>query len=92
MTTEPLILPRLGETMETGRVAAWRKKPGEAFRRGEVIVDIETDKTVTELPALANGTLVEILVANGEEAPVGATLGRYVAEGRRAGGTEAPPE
>lgn len=78
MTTEALILPRLGETMETGRVAAWLKKPGDTFRRGEVIVEIETDKTVTELPALANGTLVEILVGDGEEVAVGAPIGLYV--------------
>ncbi len=36
-----LTLPRLGETMESGRVVGWLKQPGETFRRGETIVEIE---------------------------------------------------
>jgi len=72
-----LTLPRLGETMETGRVAAWLKQPGEAFRRGETLVEVESDKTVVEMPALADGVVVEIVVPAGEDADVGAVLCRY---------------
>ena len=74
MSVETLALPRLGETMETGRVAGWLKKPGERFKRGETIVEIESDKTVVELPALADGTLVEILAPEGSDIDVGAPL------------------
>ena len=63
--TALLTLPRLGETMETGRVVGWLKQPGEAFRRGETIVEIESDKTVVELPALADGRLLEVLAPEG---------------------------
>ena len=38
-----LALPRLGETMEEGRVAGWLKKPGDAFKRGETIVEIDDE-------------------------------------------------
>ncbi|MGI4798574.1 MAG: acetoin dehydrogenase dihydrolipoyllysine-residue acetyltransferase subunit [Janthinobacterium lividum] len=72
-----LTLPRLGETMETGRVAGWLKRPGESFRRGETLVEIESDKTVVEMPALANGVLTEIVVEAGQDADVGAVLCRY---------------
>lgn len=72
-----LTLPRLGETMETGRIAAWLKQPGEAFRRGETLVEVESDKTVVEMPALADGVVVEIVVPAGEDADVGAVLCRY---------------
>ncbi len=72
-----LTLPRLGETMETGRVAAWLKQPGDAFRRGETLVEIESDKTVVEMPALADGVLHEIVVEAGQDADVGAVLCRY---------------
>lgn len=75
-----MTLPRLGETMETGRVVAWLKQPGEAFRRGEVVVEIETDKTVVELPAIADGVMGEILVPDGAEASVGDALCRYEGE------------
>jgi pyruvate/2-oxoglutarate dehydrogenase complex dihydrolipoamide acyltransferase (E2) component len=74
---EVLLLPRLGETMDSGRVVSWQKKPGEGFRRGETIVEVESDKTVVELPALVGGILVEILAAEGDDIPVGAPLCRY---------------
>ena len=76
-----LALPRLGETMETGRVVAWLKRPGEAFRRGETLVEIESDKTVVELPALADGTLLEVLAPEGQDVAVGEPLCRYDGEG-----------
>ena len=72
-----LTLPRLGETMETGRIAAWLKQPGDRFRRGETLVEIESDKTVVEMPALADGVLHEIVVEAGQDADVGAVLCRY---------------
>jgi len=72
-----LTLPRLGETMETGRIAAWLKQPGDASRRGETLVEVESDKTVVEMPALGDGVVVEIVVPAGEDADVGAVLCRY---------------
>ena len=74
--TAPLTLPRLGETMEEGVVVAWLKQPGDTFRRGEVLLEVETDKTVVEVPALADGMLVEILAAPGTRLPVGAPIAR----------------
>ncbi len=79
--TEILTLPRLGETMESGRVVVWLKKAGEVFRRGETIVEIETDKTVTEIPAFCDGLMVDILVPEGDEAAVGDPLCRYDPQG-----------
>ena len=93
-----LTLPRLGETMETGRVAAWLKQPGERFRRGETLVEIESDKTVVEMPALADGVLTEIVVQAGRDADVGAVLCRYedgratAAPSPAAAAQAAPPE
>ena len=84
--TALLTLPRLGETMESGRVVTWLKQPGEMFRRGGTIVEIESDKTVVELPALADGTLVEVLASAGADVAVGAPLCRYETAG------DAPPD
>jgi pyruvate dehydrogenase E2 component (dihydrolipoamide acetyltransferase) len=67
-------LPLLGETMETGRVALWLKRPGDSFRRGETILEVETDKTVVEVPALSDGKLVEIIADQGAELKVGEPL------------------
>jgi pyruvate dehydrogenase E2 component (dihydrolipoamide acetyltransferase) len=64
-------LPRLGETMETGVIGKWLVKEGEAFSRGQIIAEIESDKTTVELPALENGTLTKILFNEGDEMNVG---------------------
>lgn len=70
-------LPRLGETMEEGAVAKWLKQPGETFKRGEIIAEIESDKTLVELPALRDGVLEEILAPEGATIAVGAPLYRF---------------
>lgn len=69
-------LPRLGETMDEGRVVGWLKKPGDRIKRGETIAEIETDKTIVELPALEDGVLEEILAPEGTTLAVGEPLCR----------------
>ena len=84
MRIEALFMPRLGETMESGRIARWLKKPGDSFLRGETIVEIESDKTLVEYPALVSGKLVEVLVGDGGEATVGTPIARIEIDGRDA--------
>jgi pimeloyl-ACP methyl ester carboxylesterase len=86
--SKSLLLPRLGETMEQGRVVEWFKKPGDAFVRGETIAEIETDKTVVEMPALTDGVLRRIIAEVGEDVDVGAPLAEYDAIGEE--GSAAP--
>jgi len=69
-----VIMPQLGETVEEGTVAAWRKKEGDKVAIDEVLVEIETDKVATEVPSLVAGTVRKILVATGETVKVGTTL------------------
>jgi 2-oxoglutarate dehydrogenase E2 component (dihydrolipoamide succinyltransferase) len=64
MTTE-IKVPALPESVADALVANWHKKPGDTVRRGESLVDIETDKVVLDVPAPADGVLTEILQANG---------------------------
>ncbi len=66
-----ILLPRLGETMEEARVVDWLVAPGAAFRRGDVLLEVETDKTVVEVPALAGGLLVAHLVGPGTMVALG---------------------
>ena len=69
-------LPKLADTLVEGTVARWFKQPGEAVRKGEPLVEIETDKVNSELEAPADGVLAEILVHAGETVPVGQVIGR----------------
>ncbi len=59
-------VPTFPESVQEGTIATWHKQPGEAFARDEVIVDIETDKVVQEVPAPAAGVLKDILKQEGD--------------------------
>jgi 2-oxoglutarate dehydrogenase E2 component (dihydrolipoamide succinyltransferase) len=65
MTTEVRV-PALPESVSDGVVAGWHKQPGDAIRRDEALVDIETDKVVLEVPAPEDGVLEKILIAAGD--------------------------
>ena len=73
MATE-LTMPMLGEVMEEGVVRSWKKQEGEAVEKGEVILEIETDKAVLEVESPASGVLKKILVPEGETVPVNTPL------------------
>ena len=64
MTIE-ILVPDLPESVADATVATWHKKIGDAVKRDEVLVEIETDKVVLEVPAQADGVLTEILEAEG---------------------------
>jgi pimeloyl-ACP methyl ester carboxylesterase len=70
MPEKELRLPRMGETMDEGTIGAWLKQPGEKFRRGETLVEVESDKTYVEIPALEDGEIVRHLVSAGETVAV----------------------
>ena len=76
MSERILRMPRLGETMEEGKVVGWLVAPGDSFRRGDPILEIETDKTIAEFPALGDGRLDEILASAGDTLEVGAPIAR----------------
>ena len=69
-----IILPRLGETMEEGTIRKWFIAENDNFTRGQIIVEIESDKTTIELPALQDGILKKIIKNNGDIAKIGETI------------------
>jgi pyruvate/2-oxoglutarate dehydrogenase complex dihydrolipoamide acyltransferase (E2) component len=69
-----LKLARVGMNMQEATVAEWFKQPGDTFTSGEALYSIETDKVTQEVPATADGTLVEIFVPAGDEVAVGAPI------------------
>ena len=70
-----ILIPSFGESITAATVAAWHKGSGDAVARGDTLVTLETDKVSTDLEADEDGML-EILVPEGAEAPIGAVLGR----------------
>lgn len=69
-----LKLSRVGMNMQEATIAKWHKKPGDSFKAGEVLYDIETEKVTQEVTAPNDGTLVEVFVPAGEIAAVGAAV------------------
>ncbi len=72
MATE-VILPRLGQGMESGTIVRWLKAEGDAVAKGEALFELDTDKVTQEVEAEASGVLLRIAVAEGE-VPVGQTI------------------
>jgi pyruvate dehydrogenase E2 component (dihydrolipoamide acetyltransferase) len=71
---EELVMPRLSDTMEQGTVGRWLVHEGDAVKEGDVIAEIETDKATMEFQAYAAGTVLRILVGDGESAALGAPI------------------
>lgn len=66
----PILLPQAGNSMEEGTILAWRVKPGDRVKAGDVLFDLETDKATLEVEAEVSGRLSLILVKEGQTAAV----------------------
>ncbi|GCE19971.1 dihydrolipoamide acetyltransferase family protein [Dictyobacter kobayashii] len=64
-------MPRLSDTMQEGTITRWLKKPGDEVKKGEVVAEVETDKANMEIESFNAGVLEQILVSEGETAPIG---------------------
>ena len=71
-----LKLPRISMNMDEGTVLGWRVRPGEAFKMGDILYEVETEKATTEVEAPCDGTLVEIVADEGDVVEVGGVVCR----------------
>jgi pyruvate dehydrogenase E2 component (dihydrolipoamide acetyltransferase) len=76
-----VIMPALELAQETGKVLRWMKAPGDTVRKGEPIVEIETDKVTVEIEAPASGILSSVTAQEGDVIPVGQTIALIAAAG-----------
>jgi len=65
-----LKLARVGMNMQEATIVKWHKRAGEAFKTGDALYDIETEKVTQEVTAPGGGRLLEIMVPEGENAKV----------------------
>lgn len=87
----PVILPALGEAITTATISQWLKSVGDVVVIGEPLVEVSTDKVDTEIDALADGVLTEILVAEDNAADVGAIIAVITPHHATAPGPAADP-
>ena len=85
-----VIMPALELAQETGKVLRWMKAPGDTVRKGEPIVEIETDKVTVEIESPASGVLSQVTAQEGDVVPVGQTIA-LIAEPGAASIPTAPP-
>ncbi len=64
-------MPRLSDTMEEGTIGRWLKQPGDQVEKGDILLEIETDKATMELESYESGTLQKIIVQEGQTVPIG---------------------
>ncbi len=94
-------MPRLSDTMEEGRVLQWYKQVGDSVKKGELLAEIETDKAVMDLESVEDGILLQLIVAEGGAAALGAPialvgdeseLGKEIAAAAPSAAGEAAPQ
>src|SRR5262245_9650273 len=85
MVSRPILMPKLGLTMEEGMVVEWRVAPGDRVKAGDVIFVVETDKIENEIEVLEDGVVETLLVQAGEVVPVGEVLATLTVDGSERG-------
>src|SRR5215472_7035998 len=73
-TMKTVEMPKMGDTMEEGKILRWIKQEGDQVVKGESLAEVETDKVNIEIESFASGVLRKILVPEGESAPIGAGI------------------
>lgn len=87
-----ILVPELSESVSEATLLEWKKQVGEAVEQDEVLIDVETDKVVMEVPTISAGVIVEILKENGSTVTAGEVLARIDTEAKAAAAPDAPAE
>jgi 2-oxoglutarate dehydrogenase E2 component (dihydrolipoamide succinyltransferase) len=87
----PIAVPTMGESVAEGTIGKWLKKAGDAVKKDELLVEIETDKVAVEVASPADGVLAEILADAGATVTPGQEIGRVSASGAAAAPAAAAP-
>lgn len=85
-----VVMPALEMAQETGKLVSWLKKEGEHVSKGDMLLEIETDKAVMEIEALGDGILAGVTAQPGDVIPVGQTIAWLVAPGEQPPAAAAP--
>jgi 2-oxoglutarate dehydrogenase E2 component (dihydrolipoamide succinyltransferase) len=84
MAITDVVVPQLSESVSEATLLTWKKKPGEAVQADEILIEVETDKVVLEVPAPTSGVLSEIVKGDGSMVTSGEVLARIDTDGKAA--------
>jgi len=93
MAITALVVPQLSESVSEATLLNWKKQPGETVQADEILIEIETDKVVLEVPAPVSGVLADVVKADGSTVTSGEVLAHIDTEGKAAasGSAQAAP-
>ncbi|PND32308.1 dihydrolipoyllysine-residue succinyltransferase [Achromobacter pulmonis] len=92
MAITDVVVPQLSESVSEATLLTWKKQPGAAVEADEILIEVETDKVVLEVPAPASGVLAEIVKGDGSTVTSGEVLARIDTAGKAAAAATAPAE
>ena len=87
-----VVMPALEMAQETGKLVSWKKKEGEKVAKGEMLLEVETDKAVVEIEAQVEGILGGVTAKVGDVVPVGQTIAWLLKPGEQAPAATAPTQ
>ena len=76
MSLVDLVMPKLGESIMEATILKWHKKPGDAIKQDETVLDIATDKVDSEVPSTAEGVIEEVLFKENDVVPIGTVIAK----------------
>ena len=76
MSVVDLVMPKLGESIMEATILKWHKKPGDAIKQDETVLDIATDKVDSEVPSTAEGVIESILFNENDVVPIGTVIAK----------------
>src|SRR5262245_24379533 len=85
-----VVMPALEMAQETGKLVSWKKNEGDKVAKGEMLLEVETDKAVVEVEAMADGVLGGVTAKVGDVVPVGQTIAWILKPGEQPPATVAP--
>ena len=92
MAIKDVLVPELSESVAEATLLEWKKQPGEAVEADEILIEVETDKVVLEVPAPASGVLAEIIKGDGSTVLAGEVLARIDTEAQPSAEPAAGPD
>ncbi|MBP1636543.1 MAG: pyruvate dehydrogenase complex dihydrolipoamide acetyltransferase [Acidobacteria bacterium] len=69
-----VVMPKLSDTMEEGKILRWLKKEGDKVETGQTLAEVETDKATVEMEAYTNGVVRKLIAKEGDTIPIGAMI------------------
>ena len=86
---QAVIMPKFGQTVEESSIVKWHKKEGDVVKKGDILFEIETDKSVLEVESFFEGTLIKVVIAENITVPVNTVVAYVGDKGEKA--PDAPP-